>query len=228
MGTYKTNTPNFKVNSFDDFKDKKIKNNLKDNHIDTQNYMKNTKLEYDEDTAKMTEFSKRDLDSIEKEIEDRKDINEAIQNTINSMSRLISDYKLDHDPFENRGFVEGITILQNLGDLEEAYKEINTKIREYERSTAKSLSEENKQSIINGLNDALKNIKTSMGENIKESMSYKMIKESKKKRNRDLKRELNKLIREYKNNTPVNESKESIELSNLYIKELLFKLSDRM
>lgn len=217
-----------KLNKFNDFVDKKNEtkiNNLKDNHIDTQDFRKNSKLEYDYTTKKMTDFSKSELDALEQELEDRENIKEAIQNTFNSMSRLMLDYEQTHNPDEHSGFVEGMTIFQNADDIEDTIKQINKSIERYSSSRAKNLTDDKKQSLIKGLEDALKNIKTTMGENIKESMSYKMIKESKKYRNQKLKNDLMRLIREHRENLPINESK---ELSDHYLRRLLLDIESEI
>lgn len=217
-----------KLNKFNDFVDKKNEtkiNNLKDNHIDTQDFRKNSKLEYDYTTKKMTDFSKNELDALEQELEDRENIKEAIQNTFNSMSRLMLDYKQTHNPDEHSGFVEGMTIFQNSDDIEDTIKQINKSIERYSSSRAKNLTDDKRQSLIKGLEDALKYIKTTMGEDIKESMSYKMIKESKKYRNQKLKNDLMRLIREHRESLPINESK---ELSDHYLKRLLLDIESEI
>lgn len=196
------------VNDFYNFKnnreeDKKIERSIKDNHIDTQKYPKNSKLRYDLNTKKMGDVTKPELEEI---------LKESLGNMIASLNKMVYAYRQGHTPFEARGFSEGIEILRKSSSLESGVTNIKDAIGRYEENANSKMEPTVVQDIINGLNDLLLHLSPDI---IEESVNYSKI--TRKKSYHKLKTEMRKLIREFKNDN----LNENVDYLNNFIHEIL-------
>lgn len=181
--TYKTNTPNYNgrsVSNFSDFIDnieaekeelKSMKRGINKNHDDTQKYPKNSKLKFNKVTRKIDDITLSEIDDKIDSLE------ESLSNTIDSMSRFLEDYASKHNSFEKRGMDEGVEVLKNSKDLEEAIEKINDKIEDWEvEEKADLMPEDQRKDIIKGLKDLLKALDAKMvnESNIDNDVFYKI------------------------------------------------------
>lgn len=184
--TYKTNTPTYKsksVNNFSDFIDniesekkelEETKKGMNKNHTDTQQYPKNSKLKFNKVTRKMDDMT---LPEIEDKIDSIEDLQESLSpelsNVLNSLSRFIDDYDKTHNNFEKRGLDEGLEIIRNSDNLDDAIKEIKDKIKQWQSGEKGDLMPgEQKEDIVEGLKDLLKNIKPDVVEENKRILKF--------------------------------------------------------
>ena len=166
--TYKTNTPNYKsknVNNFSDFLDniesekgelKDLKRSINPNSDNTQKYPKNSKFKFNKVTRKMDDLSLGEIDDKIDSISESKD------NLIASMSRFLEDYASNHTSFERRGMDEGIEILRNSKTLEDGILNINKKIDELTKKEKEFMPQDQKEDMIKGLSDLVKNLESKM------------------------------------------------------------------
>lgn len=104
---------------------------------------------------KRKEFLEKEIDKLKSKLE----VSESLSNKIDSMSRFLDDYESNHNQFEKRGMDEGIGILKKSKDLDEAIQMINDKIKNWKLEKKGDLMPENqRQDIIKGLKDLLKNL----------------------------------------------------------------------
>jgi hypothetical protein len=168
--TYKTNTPNYRtknVVNFSDFIDsidsekeelKDLKRGIKPNTQDSQKFTRNKKSKYNRVTKKIDDLSRDEIvDKIDSIDESATDVNIA------SMSRFLDDYHKKNNSFKKRGMDEGIKILSDSKTIEDAIVGINKKIEELKRKDKEFMPDSQKEDMIAGLYDLIKNLEPKIG-----------------------------------------------------------------